>query len=124
MIEIADIESGLSSQDEKVRWNAAVAAGELIAVRPLDVWSIVKKYGSIDNPDLRTAVATCILEHLLEHHFDDFFPLLDREIESGNHLLGETFSQCWKFGQSELPQNSLLWDKLQRNIADSREKKT
>ncbi len=120
MSETADIENGLSSLNEKVRWDAAIAAGELIAVRPLVVWSIVKKYGSIDDPDLRTAVATCILEHLLEHHFDDFFPLLKTEIESGNHLLGETFSECWKFGQSELPQNSIQWDELQKKIADGR----
>lgn len=92
MSDVIEIEKGLSSQDEKVRWEAAVAAGELIAVRPLDVWSIVKKHGSIDDPDLRTAVATCILEHLLEHHFEDFFPLLEKEIEGGNLLLGETFS--------------------------------
>lgn len=123
MSEILDIENGLSSQDEKARWDAAVAAGELISVRPRDVWQIVKKFGSSDNSDLRTAVATCILEHLFEHHFDDFFPLLEKEIESGNHLLGETFSQCWKFGQSELPQNSILWDELQSKITDSREKK-
>lgn len=124
MSETADIENGLSSQDEKARWDAAVAAGELIADRPQDVWSIVKKYGSIDNPDLRTAVATCILEHLLQHHFDDYFPLLEKEIEGGNLLLGETFSECWKFGESDLPQNSVLWDELQSKIADSRGKKT
>jgi hypothetical protein len=124
MIETADIENGLSSEDEKVRWDAAIAAGELIAVRPRDVWSIVKKYGSIDDPDLRTAVATCILEHLLEHCFEDFFPLLEKEIEGGNLLLGETFSECWKFGQSELPQNTVLWDNLQSKITDNGEMKT
>lgn len=118
MDEILDIKNGLSSQDEKSRWDAAIAAGELISVRPQDVWSIVKKFGSIDIPDLRTAVATCVLEHLLEHHFNEFFPLLEEEIKNGNYLLGQTFLECWKFGLSELPQNSIRWDNLRNVIID------
>jgi hypothetical protein len=34
MSEIADIENGLASQDETVRWNAAIAAGLLVVARP------------------------------------------------------------------------------------------
>lgn len=88
----------------------------LIAASPGEVWSIVKKFGTIDIPDLRTAVATCILEHLLEQHFEEFFPLLENEVMGGNQLLGETFLECWKLELADIPKNSAKWDRLEEWI--------
>lgn len=112
MTSFDEIDAALRSEDARVRWEAAEAAYELVASQPQIAWDIVVSHG--DNPleDVRDAVATCILEHLLEHYFHEYFPLLEREIVSGRTLLGDTFRRCWKFGQAELPENSTRWNKL------------
>ncbi|MFN9730874.1 MAG: hypothetical protein ACK59M_10490 [Pseudomonadota bacterium] len=110
--EISEISAGLASDDEKRRWSAAVAAGELIATQPDVVWRLVLAHGSSPSEDLRMAIATCVLEHLLEHHFEVYFPLIEAEVRSGNALLRDTLGMCWKFGQAECPANARRWDEL------------
>jgi hypothetical protein len=50
---------------------------------------------------MRIAVATVLLEHLLEHHFDAYFPRLKDLIEAGSVMLADTLARCWAFGQAE-----------------------
>jgi hypothetical protein len=109
---LEEIEDGLSSPDENTRWQAAIAAGELIYSNPDDVWLLARKYGSSENSDLRSAVATCILEHLLEEHFEDYFPRLENEIRSGNHMLADTFLWCWQLGEAKNQANVAKWQAL------------
>jgi HEAT repeat protein len=116
MKSIQEIDLGLSSADEKVRWAAAQAAGELIDKSPWDVWQLVLRHGASELEDTRSAVATCMLEHLLERHFDNFFPLLEAQVRQGNVLLGDTFRRCWKFGVAEDIRNSQRWDSLAREV--------
>ena len=111
-MEIGLIDAGLESSIERDRWAAAEAAGELIAERPWDAWGVVLRHGISSDEDTRTAVATCVLEHLLESHFETFFPLLEAEIRGGQKLLADTFTRGWKFGEAEMPINSERWDKL------------
>lgn len=87
---LAEIEAGLSCPDKDRRWQAAIAAGELIPDGPESVWQIVQKFGSDTHEDVRAVIATCVLEHLLEHHFVPYFQMLKTEIESGNSLLSDT----------------------------------
>lgn len=116
MKSIGEIDADLSSSDEKTRWAAAQAAGELIAQTPWDVWRLVLRHGISKNEDTRAAVATCMLEHLLEDHFDTFFPLLETQIRNGNYLLGDTLRRCWKLGIAELPDNAERWDRLVSDV--------
>jgi hypothetical protein len=109
---ILEIEEGLRSADEKRRWAAAAAAGELVSSHPVAVWSLVVAHGSSSVEDVRAAVATCMLEHLLEEHFDEYFPLLKKEIRAGNLLLGDTLRRSWKFGQAEEPERSARWESV------------
>ncbi len=101
----ARIERELGSELENVRWQAAILAGEHVKGSPEAVWSIVEQWGCVDDEDTRTAVATCILEHLLEYHFDLIFPRV-AELANRNSRFAETFRLCSKFGQSELPDNA------------------
>jgi hypothetical protein len=116
-VDVSQISRGLSSKLETEYWSAAVAAGELVQREPKQVWQLIMQYGVSSNEDVRAAVATCMLEHLLEHHFDEYFPLLETEILGGNRALGETFRICWKFGEAETPGNSERWNKLLEKLA-------
>ena len=58
------------------RWQAIICVADHIEHHPDEVWRFTRKWGAHANADLRAAVATCLLEHLLEHHFDRIFPLV------------------------------------------------
>lgn len=49
------------------RWQAIIAVGGFIDTAPEPVWSFIRRWGRSPDADLRDAVATCLLEHLLEH---------------------------------------------------------
>jgi hypothetical protein len=109
---ILKLERDLISDVEPTRWKAAADLGKLVESAPESLWPLVLRHGSSEDEDLRSAVATCILEHLLEYHFDKFFPKLEAEITEGNVNLRDTLAVCSKFGQAELPQNASKWDLL------------
>ena len=95
------------------RWQAVINVASYIETNPKEVWAFIFKWGRSGNEDLRTAVATCALEHFLEFHFDDYFALVEDAVKSDANF-ADTFSRCWKLGQSALPQNSVRFDRLQK----------
>ena len=48
-----------------LRWQAIIEVGEYIETEPHEVWPFILKWGKHPSEDLRMAVATCLLEHLL-----------------------------------------------------------
>src|SRR5579864_3259195 len=88
--------------DVDPRWQAIIAIGEFVEDEPEAVWSFVVRWGSTPDEDLRAAIATCVLEHLLQHHFDDFILRVEAAAH-GDPLFGAMAASCWKFGQSEDP---------------------
>jgi hypothetical protein len=84
---------------------------EKIESDPQAIWPFVARWGSHPQADLRAAIATCLLEHLLEYHFKMIFPRV-RRIAKAKELFADTFARCAKFGQSELRANSEKFDKL------------
>lgn len=101
------------------RWQAIIAVGRFIETEPDPVWDFVARWGVHPDDDLRMAVATCLLEHLLALHFEVFFPRV-QELVRINTLFAETFSRCWKFGQSEGSSEAARFDALQREAARGR----
>ena len=87
--------------DNDVRWQALIAVGEWIALSPEAVWEVVDEHGAAEDPDMRTAVATVLLEHLLEHDFETYFARVRERIEAGQALLADTLGRCWGFGTAE-----------------------
>jgi hypothetical protein len=81
------------------RWQAIIAVAEHIEQHPEEVWRFTRKWGASADADLRAAVGTCLLEHLLEHHFDRIFPLV---FEACHHSrrFADTFLMCSEFGQT------------------------
>jgi hypothetical protein len=86
------------------RWQAIIAVGEYIESEPEAVWSFICRWGCHPQEDLRAAIATCLLEHLLEHHFAQFFPRVEKLCHS-DQLFADTFGYCWQFGDAEELEN-------------------
>jgi len=93
------------------RWQRIIEIENFIQTNPEEVWRFTEKWGSHEQEDIRMAIATCLLEHLLEHHFNLIFPRLENEIKE-NPLFYDTVSRCAKFGQSKTKVNSKKFDNL------------
>jgi len=100
------------------RWQAIIAIGEFIESDPEPLLLFVERWGQHPDEDLRTAVATCLLEHLLECHFALLFPRVERLARS-NRLFAETLGWCWQFGQAKLPENAERLNGLLKELRDA-----
>jgi len=94
------------------RWQALIQIADFIESDPLPVWSCIQTWGCSKDPDLRMAVATCLLEHLLEHHFDQFISQVE-ETAMRDTRFADTVTLCWKFGQAEEPTRVARLERLQ-----------
>ena len=97
------------------RWQAIIAVSEFTATHPEQVWLFARKWGAFPDADLRMAISTCVLEHLLEHHFDSFISRVEEAVRT-DVLFADTVSHCWKFGQSTEPTRADRFDRLQAFI--------
>ena len=96
---------------EDPRWQAVIEVGNFVSEEPEAVWPFVLRWGSHGDDDLRAAIATCLLEHLLEHHFDLIFPRVEAVAKS-NVFFAKTTAQCWKFGRAKEPVRAERFDRL------------
>ena len=97
------------------RWQAIIAVGEHVEGEPEAVWEFVQAWGSNSQEDLRAAIATCLLEHLLEHHFAAIFPRVQQRALA-DPLFADTFLRCAQFGQAEEPSNAQRFQWLRRRL--------
>ncbi len=114
-LDLSAIDAALGSRDETVRWQAASALGAYCETSPEMVWPLTVKWGSCATEDVRAAISTCVLEHLLEHHFAEYLPKTRSAVHQSNHF-ADTFSGCWKLGQAAQPENAEKWDELEAFI--------
>jgi|SRR6188474_784135 len=98
------------------RWQAIITIGEFVESDPEPVWQFTRRWGIHADPDLRAAVATCLLEHLLEHHFALIFPRV-AELARNDSTFADTFLRCWKFGQSLDTDHAFQFESLQRELS-------
>ena len=97
------------------RWQAVIEIGNFVADQPETIWPFVLKWGSHEDEDIRNAIATCLLEHLLEHNFDLLFPRVEAAARSNAHF-ADTTARCAKFGQAEEPTRAARFDCLRAEI--------
>lgn len=97
--------------DNDPRWQAVIEVGNFIETDPEPVWQFVRQWGNCSEEDVRDAIACCLLEHLLENHFALIFPRVEKAAKE-DQLFADTFSRCWKFGQSEDVARSEQFDQL------------
>ena len=97
----------IEDKDSDCRWQAIIIIGEFLNTRQDDIWNIIITHGSSDNSDIRTAIATVLLEHFFEENsnlFDAKFETISKEISKGNKNLIDTLSIC----RFDLPENSQI----------------
>ena len=61
------------------------------------------------------AIATCLLEHLLEMHFDAYFPKVAKEAHA-NPQFARTVEICEAFGATEEAENLGRFERLKREL--------
>jgi hypothetical protein len=107
---------GVAVPDGEVdlRWQAIIQVGNFVEREPESIWPFVLKWGANPDEDVRAAIATLLLEHLLEFHFDLLFPRIEATARS-NEWFAKTTAQCWKLGQAKQPKNA---DKFDRLVSD------
>jgi hypothetical protein len=98
------------------RWQAIIAVGEFIEAEPEPVWAFVLRWGSSPDADLRMAIATCLLEHLLEYHFDAFITRVE-DAAQADPRFGDMATGCWEFGQTEDPERSARLERLINSVS-------
>jgi hypothetical protein len=103
--------------EEDPRWQAIMAVGEFLDSEPQPIWAFIEYWGVYPDDDLRSAIATILLEHLLEKHFERFFPRVQQLVRA-NRVFAATFTSCWKFGQSESSANGARFDALMREASE------
>jgi hypothetical protein len=101
--------------EEDERWQHLIKIGYFVESDPEAVWLFVLKWGSHEDEDLRGGVATVLLEHLLEYHFNLIFPRVEVAAKQ-NSLFADTFKSCWKLGQAEEPSRAERWEQLKASL--------
>jgi hypothetical protein len=106
---------GRKRRRDDPRWQAMIEVAEFVESDPEPIWEFVCRWGHHKQEDLRDAVACVLLEHLLEFHFKQVFPLVETRA-ANDPLFADMFCRCWKFGQSEKPRNSKRFDELRARV--------
>ena len=57
-------------QGQDPRWQGIIDLGEYLQSEPQRIWTFIEELHDIQDEDLRSALATCLLEHLIEEHPD------------------------------------------------------
>ena len=78
-----------------------------------------QRWGTSPDEDLRSAVATVLLEHLLEHHFDAIISRVENAALN-NEFFADSVCRCWKLGQADEPTRAPRFDSLVAVIRASR----
>ena len=89
--------------------------GDFADTDPKPVWDFTCRWGAHRIQDVRLAVSCCVLEHLLQYHFDAYFPRV-RALAKSNARFAWTVLMCGKFGQSEIPANARRLARLQSDV--------
>ena len=100
---------------EDPRWQAIIEVSEFLETDPAPIWSFVQRWGSYPDDDLSDAIATCVLEHLLELHFDAYFSKVVEAAHS-NPQFARTVEMCAAFGLTEEPGNFERFEKLKDDL--------
>lgn len=104
-----------TGSDSDLHWQVIIRVAEFVETDPKELWEFARKWGSSQDADLRQAVASCLLEHLLQFHFAELFPQVASAARE-DPLFADTFLGCWEFGQTEEPANAVRFHALKAEL--------
>ena len=85
-----------------------MAVGDYIETDPIPVCDFALKWARRRGRDLQAAIYCCLIEHLLEHHFDLLLPRM-RTAAREDARVARIFVRVWNspflFGQAKEPAN-------------------
>ena len=84
----------INDSNNNCRWQSLIIVGEYLDKYSDEIFNIIIKYGKSKDEDMRTAIATVLLEHLLEKNFDKYFHLYKNVLKNNSYLL-DTLSKSW-----------------------------
>jgi hypothetical protein len=87
--------------DNDCRWQAAIVVGHFITDRPESVWRIIVRHGKSSDTDLAAALATVLLEHLLDRHPSRFLRRLRRLVAAPRSPYRDLVQRTWQSGACE-----------------------
>lgn len=93
----------IPDRNNSIRWRTFLLVGEYIRDFPSKVWPFIVKYGAVPNKDIRNGVASCLLEHILEYHYDKYLPEVEKLLFSNKNYI-YIFKGSFFFGDEEFRQ--------------------
>ncbi|MBI1225424.1 MAG: hypothetical protein GC192_09330 [Bacteroidetes bacterium] len=89
----------IEDKNNDCRWQALIVCSEFMERFSDEVWDIILNYGNSEDDDMRSAIATVLLEHYFEnnlelklHKLED----LERKVTYDEYAnLKKTLSMCW-----------------------------
>ena len=99
------------------RWQALLVVTSYIQHEPELVWEFIEEWGGHEREDIREAVATCLLEPLLERHCEDFLTLIAERAISDT-FFADMFLRCERFGSAAEPPFAKRFDALRRQLTE------
>ena len=98
------------------RWQAIIRVAEFAESDPDELRRFALKWGIHDDEDLRAGIAACLLEHLLQYHFEQIVPLVAAAAHA-NPRFANTFLRCLQFGHALEPGNAARFQALQDELS-------
>lgn len=94
------------------RWQAIIRVGAFVETDPIPVCDFALKWARRPGADLQAAISTCLLEHLLEHHFGLVFPRMRKAAREHARVAAHFLDWHWPFGQATQTNNVVRLKRL------------
>ena len=106
--------------EEDPRWLAIIKVSEILFTDedPAPVWPFIERWGSLPDDDLSMAVAKCLLEHLLQKHFEVYFPKV-ASAAYANRWFADTVRACGSMAFRDQTANVERYNQLIRDLGEN-----
>ena len=94
---------------EDSRWQAILRIAHYVETDTQECFAFAMRWGCYQDADLRSAIATCLLECLLKKRFDELIAQVE-SLAQQNPLFADTVCRCWVFPP---------WEKFERSLSGS-----
>ena len=101
-------ESMIDDSHNTCRWQSIIVIGESMDDDPDRIWNVVKRYGDSKDEDMRSAIATVLLEHLLEANFNKYLANVKAQVSLGKSRFLDTLLKCSTFGDDSEAQSKKI----------------